>query len=181
MSEMTIIPNLFLYGDSKSFKNWQSAYIDIKTCMECRNKHGKIYGFDEKQYQPEHERCRCSIIPMRTKQVGQATDRGFDGADVWLMYRNRLPDYYVTKDVAKANGYRRNKHNLADVLPGYMIGGDEFLNDAGKLPTKADRKWYEADLDYTYGKRNIKRILFSNDGLIFISEDHYQTFYELIK
>ena len=33
---------------------------------------------------------------MRTKEVGTATDKGFDGADAWLLYRNRLPDYYVT-------------------------------------------------------------------------------------
>ncbi len=116
---------------------------------------------------------------MRTKEVGTATDRGFDGADAWLLYRNRLPDYYVTKDVAKTKGYRRKKNNLADVLPGYMIGGDEFLNDKKKLPCAHGRIWYEADIDYTYGKRNLKRILYSNDGLVFVSEDHYQTFYEI--
>ena len=62
------------------------------------------------------------------------------------------------KDVAKAYGYRRKKNNLADVLPGYMIGGDEFLNDKDKLPCAPGRTWYEADIDYTYGKRNLKRI-----------------------
>ena len=118
---------------------------------------------------------------MRTKEVGTATDKGFDGADAWLLYRNRLPDYYVTKDIAKANGYRRKKNNLADVLPGYMIGGDEFLNNQAKLPHAPGRTWYEADIDYTYGKRNLKRILYSNDGLVFITEDHYQTFYEITR
>ena len=181
MNEMSIVPDLFLHGDSITFKNWQSAYIDIKTCEECRKKNGKIYDFNAKSYQPEHDRCRCSVIPMRTKQVGTATSKGFDGADAWLMYRNRLPDYYVTKEDAKAKGYRRNKNNLADVLPGYMIGGSEFLNDSGKLPNAPDRRWYEADIDYTYGRRNIKRVLFSDDGLIFITEDHYQAFYEIIK
>lgn len=181
MSEISIIPDLFLGGDSNDFKNWQSAYLGITTCEGCRKKHGKIYDFNTERYQPEHERCRCLVVPMRTKQVGTATEKGFDGADAWLMYRNKLPDYYVTKEEAKAQGYRRNKNNLADVLPGYMIGGDEFLNDNGKLPTEPDRRWYEADIDYTYGKRNIKRVLFSNDGLIFITKDHYQTFYEIIK
>ena len=118
---------------------------------------------------------------MRTKDVGTATDRGFDGADAWLLYRNRLPNYYVTKDIAKASGYRRKKNNLADVLPGHMIGGDVFLDKSGKLPHISGRIWYEADIDYTYGKRNLKRILYSNDGLVFVSEDHYQTFYEITK
>jgi hypothetical protein len=58
-----------------------------------------------------------------------------------------------------------------------MIGGDLYNNKDGKLPEKD--KWYEADLDYTKGKRNSKRILWSNDGLIFVSFDHYQTFYEI--
>ena len=64
MSEISIIPDLFLGGDSKKFKNWQSAYLGITTCEDCRKKHGKIYGFTAEQYQPEHERCRCTIIPM---------------------------------------------------------------------------------------------------------------------
>ena len=62
-----------------------------------------------------------------------------------------------------------------------MIGGDEFLNDKEKLPRAPGRTWYEADIDYMYGKRNLKRILYSNDGLVFVSEDHYQTFYEITK
>ena len=178
---MTIIPDLYLQGKSTNWKNWQSIYIDIKTCEECRAKHGKIYVFNAERYQGEHQRCRCFIIPMRTKEVGTATERGFDGADAWLMYRNMLPNYYVTKEEAKVSGYRRKKHNLADVLPGHMIGGNEFLNDQGKLPLAPNRTWYEADIDYTYGKRNLKRVLYSNDGLIFITEDHYQTFYEITK
>jgi len=181
MSEMTITPDLYLQGDSTRWKNWQAIYLDIKTCEDCRKKHGKIYGFNAMRSQPEHENCRCSVIPMRTKEVGTATGKGFDGADAWLLYRNRLPDYYVTRNVAKANGYRRKKNNLADVLPGCMIGGDEFLNDNNKLPDAPGRTWHEADIDYTYGKRNLKRILYSNDGLVFVSEDHYQTFYEITK
>ena len=181
MSEMTFIPDLFLHGNSIKFKNWQSAYIDIKTCEECRNKHGKIYSFDEEQYQPEHERCRCTIIPMRTKQVGTATDKGFDGADVWLMYRNRLPDYYVTKEEAIKAGWNSRKANLHIVFPGKMIGGDIYQNHRGLLPNKNGRIWREADFDFSEGYRNNKRILYSNDGLIFISYDHANTFYELVK
>ena len=60
MSEMTIIPDLYLEGDSKQWKNWQAIYLDIKTCEDCRKKHGKIYDFNAERYQPEHERCRCS-------------------------------------------------------------------------------------------------------------------------
>ena len=50
MNELTIIPDLFLQGDSRNYKNWESAYLGIKTCKECRNKHGKIYAFNVDRY-----------------------------------------------------------------------------------------------------------------------------------
>ena len=181
MNELTIIPDLFLQGDSRNYKNWESAYLSIKTCQECRNKHGKIYAFNVDRYQPEHEKCRCLILPMRTKQVGTATDKGFDGADAWLMYRNRLPDYYVTKEEAIEAGWKSKKANLNDVLPGKMIGGNVYNNNGNLLPYKKGRIWREADFDFTEGYRNNKRILYSNDGLIFLSYDHAKTFYELVR
>ena len=181
MSETTIIPDLYLEGNSKQWKNWQAIYLDIKTCEDCRKNHGKIYNFNAKRYQPEHLYCRCSVIPMRTKEVGTATDKGFDGADAWLLYRNRLPDYYVTKEEAIAAGWRSKKANLHEVLPGKMIGGNIYENKRGLLPSKLGRVWREADFDFVNGYRNSKRILYSNDGLIFVSFDHAQTFYELVK
>ena len=60
-----------------------------------------------------------------------------------------------------------------------MIGGDVFNNSRSKLPAENGRVWYEADIDYASGYRSNSRILYSNDGLIFVSHDHYQTFYEL--
>ena len=181
MSEMTIIPDLYLEGNSKQWKNWQAIYLDIKTCQDCRKKHGKIYDFNAERYQSEHERCRCSVIPMRTKEVGTATDRGFDGADAWLLYRNRLPDYYVTKEEAIAAGWDNRQGNLADVCPNKMIGGKLYENRRGLLPERQGRIWREADFDFIDGYRNSKRILYSNDGLIFISYDHAKTFYELVE
>jgi guanyl-specific ribonuclease Sa len=60
-----------------------------------------------------------------------------------------------------------------------MIGGDIFYNAEGKLPTKYGRIWYEADINYTQGQRNIERIVYSNDGLIFVTYNHYETFCEI--
>ena len=47
------------------------------------------------------------------------------------------------------------------------------------LPDLNGRIWYEADFNYVSGWRNDYRVLYSNDGLIFITYDHYKTFYEL--
>ncbi len=52
-------------------------------------------------------------------------------------------------------------------------------NDDGVLPQKNNRIWYEADINYTGGYRNTQRIVFSNDGLVFVTYDHYKTFIEI--
>ncbi len=151
----------------------------MKTCKPCKDNHGKIYEMSEKVKWPEHFYCRCEIVPMRTMEVGTATDRGFDGADAWVMYEGNLPPYYITKESAKKHGWKQKKGNLADVLPDMLIGRNEYYNKDYKLPYKIGRKWYEADINYTEGYRNQERILYSNDGLIFVTYDHYQTFYEI--
>ncbi len=171
----------YVSGNSKTWKNWQAKYKEPRTCLPCEEKHGKIYPFSSSFKIPEHLFCRCEIVPMRTKQVGTATDKGFDGADAWLMYRGRLPDCYITKRDALKMGWKSNKQNLADVCPEKLIGNVPYRNYEGKLPIKADRSWYEADFDYIGNDRGANRILYSNDGLIFVSYDHAKTFYELVK
>lgn len=171
----------YIEGNSKNFKNWQSIYKEPRTCKDCEDKHGKIYSKDTNSYIPEHLRCRCRVVPMRTKQVGTATEDGWNGADAWLMYRGRLPGNYITKKEAMELGWDNRKKNLAEKCPGKMIGGDLYRNDKLKLPDENNRQWFEADFDFAGGFRNSKRILYSNDGLIFVSYDHAQTFYELVK
>lgn len=56
------------------------------------------------------------------------------------------------------------------------IGGDIFKNKGNPLPTSNGRIWYEADMNYTSGFRGSDRLLYSNDGLIYKSIDHYKTF-----
>ena len=73
----------------------------------------------------------------------------------------------------------KNNGNLDEVLPDKMIGGDIYKNKDGKLPNASGRVWYEADINYTEGYRNRERILYSSDGLMFATYDHYQTFYEI--
>jgi len=116
---------------------------------------------------------------MRTKKVGTATKEGLGGVDAFIMYTGKLPEKYVTSPIARSYGWKPKKGNLDKVLPEKSIGGDIFYNGEGKLPQKYDRIWYEADIDYISGYRNNSRILYSNDGLIFVTYDHYKTFYEI--
>ena len=70
------------------------------------------------------------------------------------------------------------KENIIDNFINNIVQ-DRNLNYDLKLPVSQGRIWYEADINYTGGKRNRERILYSNDGLIFVTYDHYQTFYEI--
>jgi len=92
---------------------------------------------------------------------------------------NKLPKNYITKSEAEDLGWVSSKGNLDRVAPGKSIGGDYFGNREGLLPKKSGRKYTECDIDFEGGYRNSKRIIFSNDGLIFYTEDHYETFERL--
>lgn len=94
----------------------------------------------------------------------------------FVKQNGRLPECYITKIEAAEHGWNASKGNLCDVLPGRAIGGDVFTNRERSLPVKKGRTWYEADLNYNCGHRNSDRLLFSNDGLVYVTHDHYKTF-----
>lgn len=96
----------------------------------------------------------------------------------YVKEHGKLPDYYITKREAREKGWEASSGNLCEVLPGRAIGGDVFTNRQGNLPEKQGRKWFEADLNYNCGRRNADRLLFSSDGLVFVTHDHYKTFEE---
>jgi guanyl-specific ribonuclease Sa len=99
-----------------------------------------------------------------------------DEVALYIHTYGKLPSNYVTKKDAQAAGWDNKKGNLQDVLPGASIGGDRFGNYEGLLPEKKGRKYFECDIDYEGGYRGAKRIIYSNDGLIFYTEDHYESF-----
>lgn len=90
-----------------------------------------------------------------------------------------LPKNFITKSEAKALGWDSSKGNLWDVANGKSIGGDYFGNYEGLLPKANGRKYTECDVNYSGGYRGSERIIFSNDGLIYYTNDHYQTFTQL--
>lgn len=97
----------------------------------------------------------------------------------YIFAHGTLPDNFLTKNEARQLGWDSSKNYVSDVAPGYSIGGDKFGNYEGLLPDASGRKWYEADANYTVGPRGAERILYSSDGLVYYTNDHYQTFTEM--
>ena len=98
---------------------------------------------------------------------------------VYLATYDKLPSNFLTKNKASDRGWDNRAGNLHEVAPGCSIGGDRFGNYEGQLPDKQGRKWTECDINYTGGYRGGERIVFSNDGLIYYTNDHYSTFTQI--
>lgn len=92
----------------------------------------------------------------------------------YLQQQQHLPPYYIKKATARQRGWQPEKGNLCDVLPGKAIGGDRFFNRENQLPNSQGRTWFEADVNYRCGRRGSERLLYSSDGLIYLSRDHYR-------
>ena len=95
----------------------------------------------------------------------------------YLFEHGELPDNFITKDEAEALGWSGG--DLSKFAPGKSIGGDRFGNYEGKLPKKKGRTYYECDCNYRGGKRGAERIIYSSDGRVWYTNDHYETFTEL--
>ncbi|RST24181.1 hypothetical protein EF908_06740 [Streptomyces sp. WAC04770] len=96
-----------------------------------------------------------------------------------LRTTGKLPANYVTKSQAGQKGWEPGKA-LGNHVPGGQIGGDIFRDPASiNLPTKAGRTWYEADVGLTNTMKRSKqpgtRLLYSDDGLMYVTTDHYKT------
>ena len=98
---------------------------------------------------------------------------------VYLATYEKLPGNFLTKNKASDKGWDNRAGNLDEVAPGCSIGGDRFGNYEGQLPDKMGRKWTECDINYTGGYRGGERIVFSSDGLIYYTGDHYNSFTQI--
>ena len=98
-----------------------------------------------------------------------------DDVALYIHTYGELPPNYMTKREAEELGWTGG--SLERYAPGCCIGGSRFGNYEGLLPDKKGRSWTECDID-TLGKssRGTKRIVFSNDGLIYYTDDHYESF-----
>lgn len=97
----------------------------------------------------------------------------------YIFEHGELPGNFITKKEAEALGWDSGENYVSDVAPGKSIGGDHFGNYEELLPVKDGRSWTEADANYVSGPRGAERIVFSNDGLVYYTDDHYESFTQM--
>jgi len=95
---------------------------------------------------------------------------------LYIHLYGKLPKNFITKSQARSYGW--SSGSLERYAPGKCIGGDTFQNREGLLPKASGRTYKECDIDTlgSYSGRGSKRIVFSNDGLVYYTDDHYVSF-----
>ncbi len=113
--------------------------------------------------------------PAKIAEDGLYTSR--EDVALYIHIYGHLPANFITKAEAKELGWGDRYGSVDDAAPGKSIGGDRFGNREGLLPKKKGRTYTECDIG-TMGKksRGARRIVFSNDGLVYYTGDHYETF-----
>lgn len=116
-----------------------------------------------------------TTAPAEQKLDKNGTYTSKEDVALYIHQYGELPQNFITKAEAQKLGWTGG--SLEKYAPGKCIGGDNFGNYEGLLPKKSGRKYTECDID-TLGasSRGAKRIVFSNDGLIYYTDDHYATF-----
>ena len=128
---------------------------------------------EEAPAQPQAEPQREAEPEAAIAEDGSYTSK--EDVALYIYTYGCLPGNFVTKDEARDAGWSGG--GLDKYLPGMCIGGDRFGNREGLLPDAKGRTWTECDIN-TLGasSRGAERIVFSNDGLIYYTPDHYESF-----
>lgn len=170
----------------KRLTAWLLALVMALTLVGCGDDVtviGVTTGGDQTQQQEQQD-----VLPDEGEDVPDALDDGADAAidedgsytskeDVALYIHTygHLPGNFITKKEAQALGWSGG--SLEPYAPGKCIGGSHFGNYEGLLPEAEGRSYTECDIDTLgAGSRGAKRIVFSNDELIYYTGDHYESF-----
>ena len=124
-----------------------------------------------------YDQAHSSVSQPSISEDGEYTDK--ESVALYVHRYGHVPSNYVSKTKARNAGWISEQGNLWDVLPGKSIGGSRFDDDEDQLPDAPGRTWTECDIGYSGGRRGPERMIFSNDGLIYYTPDHYRHFERL--
>ena len=172
---------MYLFNNYKIEKKNNTENTEISYQKSETQNQDNSYSYEKKskKNQDNFEKEKSDFSNKNNNSSNQIDELTNDEIVVkYLKEHGELPDYYITKSEAKSLGWVPSKGNLCEVAPGRAIGGDIWTNRQKSLPTKSGRRYFEADLNYNCGNRNADRVVFSNDGLVFVTFDHYRSFEE---
>ena len=156
----------------------QTAYTEAEDSAQEDRSSPQEDGGDAGEEADEAE--SASETAVEPADTGDALDEdGYyttkEDVALYIHLYGHLPDNFLTKKEAQDLGWSGG--SLEPYAPGCSIGGSRFGNYEGLLPDKKGRTWTECDIDTMGAKsRGAKRIVFSNDGLIYYTGDHYESF-----
>lgn len=150
---------------------WKSSDAKIATVRK-----GKVTAkaigetYISAKYKGKSYKCRV-LVDVKKKGLYNSKE----AVAAYIKKYRSIPSNYITKKEAGELGWRGG--SLEEYAPGKSIGGDYFGNYEGSLPKQYGREYHECDIDtLKASSRGVKRIVYSNDGLIYYTEDHYETF-----
>ncbi len=131
----------------------------------------------EESASPSGDTETGETVSAQITETGKYT--GKDEVAAFIHSFGRLPDNYLTSEQAKSLGWD-GESDLWAIQSGAALGGDDYANLAGLLPSDGGRSWKQCDVNYNGGMRGPERLCYSSDGLIYYSPDRFTTFTELI-
>ena len=140
------------------------------------------YKIAKKQNETPYVTTKDEPVSTRTATADKTSSSASEIDDLtdenvvvdYVKKNGELPYYYITKSDARRQGWNPSQGNLCEVLPGRAIGGDKFSNREKQLPK--GEQYYEADVNYNCGNRNADRIVFTKNGEVWLTHDHYRSF-----
>jgi len=142
--------------------------VGIETEAQKNEIEANVQRFEAEESEEESETA------LQLAEDGWYTDK--EQVALYIHLYGKLPGNFIDKYEAEDLGWESTKGNLHKVAPGMSIGGNKFGNREGLLPKAKGRTYYECDINYEGGHRGAERIVYSNDGLIYYTEDHYESF-----
>lgn len=152
---------------------------DIESEVQETRTEAEVWNSATEETTIEETKTKETTEELETAALQLAEDGWYTDKEQVALYIHlygKLPGNFIDKYEAEDLGWESSKGNLDKVAPGKSIGGNKFGNREGLLPKEKGRTYYECDINYEGGYRGGERIVYSNDGLVYYTGDHYESF-----